>query len=106
MIDVKILAIDIGGTAIKIGISDINGNIEQFNNFASESHQGGRFVVGKIIRIIESNYTDFNAIGISTAGQVNAETGTIVYANENIPNYTGTRLKNCLLYTSDAADEG
>ena len=35
----------------------------------------------------------YDAIGISTAGQVNAKEGYIIFANENIPNYTGIRIR-------------
>ena len=60
-----------------------------------ESKKGGKFLVEKLINIIHE-YQGFEAIGISTAGQVNSEEGSIIYANENIPNYTGTRLKDIL----------
>lgn len=91
----KILAADIGGTSIKVGISDHEGNIEQFSEFDTESKKGGEYLVAKLINII-SEYQGFEAIGISTAGQVDAHKGTIIYANENIPNYTGTNLKTIL----------
>jgi glucokinase-like ROK family protein len=92
---VKILAVDIGGTSIKACISDLEGNIEAFKEFDTESKKGGKFLVEKLIQII-SNFEGFDAIGVSTAGQVDSYTGTIIYANENIPGYTGTRLKTIL----------
>jgi glucokinase len=95
MIKLKILGVDIGGTSIKICISDEYGNIENFKEYDSEGKKGGPFLVNKLIDII-NEYSGFQAIGISTAGQVNSEEGYIVYANENIPNYTGTRLKDII----------
>ncbi len=91
----KILAADIGGTSIKLCISDDLGNIEVFEEYETESKKGGRFVVDKLIHIIQQ-HKGFDAIGISTAGQVDSQQGSIIYANENIPGYTGTRLKEIL----------
>ncbi|WML50771.1 ROK family protein [Neobacillus sp. PS3-12] len=91
----KILAADIGGTSIKVCVSDLEGNIENFKEYDTESKKGGKYLVEKLIQIITS-YGSFDAIGISTAGQVDCSTGTIIYANENIPGYTGTRLKEIL----------
>lgn len=44
-------------------------------------------------RRILRDFSGFGRIGISTAGQVNPETGCIVYANENLPAYTGCNVK-------------
>ena len=49
--------------------------------------------MSRILEILET-YRPFDGVGISTAGQVNSEEGYIRYANENIPGYTGTRLKD------------
>ncbi|MEH6994757.1 ROK family protein [Neobacillus drentensis] len=88
----KILAVDIGGTSIKLGISDEQGNIDVYREINTESKKGGKHVVEKLIKVM-SEYEGFDAIGISTAGQVDSKEGYIIYANENIPDYTGTRLK-------------
>ena len=92
---VKILAADIGGTSIKVCLADQDGNIETFHEYETEGKKGGKYVVEKLIHIL-SQYEGFEAIGISTAGQVNSEEGSIIYANENLPDYTGTQLKKIL----------
>lgn len=92
---VKILAADIGGTSIKVGIADYNGRLEVFKEYDTESNKGGKYLVEKLIKIIHE-FQGFQAIGISTAGQVNSADGSIIYANDNIPNYTGTKLKEIL----------
>ncbi|MEK4425342.1 ROK family protein [Solibacillus sp. FSL K6-1523] len=91
----KILAADIGGTSIKVGISNKEGRIELFQEFDTESKKGGKYLVEKLIKIM-SEFEGFDAIGISTAGQVDSREGSIIYANDNIPNYTGTQLKMIL----------
>ncbi len=87
-----IVAIDIGGTSIKLAISDENGQLKKFWEIDTEAQKGGRFIVQKIIDEL-SKINHFDKIGISTAGQVDPIRGTIIYANPNIPNYTGTPLK-------------
>ncbi|CEG27239.1 ROK family protein [Bacillus sp. B-jedd] len=91
----KILTADIGGTSIKVGLCHQDGTIEQFQEFSTKWANGELKLVDKVIEIL-SAYSGFDAIGISTAGQVDSEAGVITYANENIPGYTGTRLKEIL----------
>jgi len=89
----KIVAADIGGTNTKICICDELGNIEQFKEYATESDKGGPHVIQRLLDTI-GEYDDFDAIAISTAGQVNSEEGYIVFANENIPMYTGMKIRD------------
>lgn len=91
----RVVAVDIGGTNTKICICDEQGRIDQFTEYETESHKGGPFVISKLIDQI-TKYEDFDAIAVSTAGQVNTEEGYIIYANENIPAYTGMRIKDQL----------
>ncbi len=87
----KILVFDIGGTSIKHGIC-VDGELSDFRETATDARLGGRHVLDTVISLIRRE-TDYDAIGISTAGQVNAHTGSIIYANNNIPGYTGMQIK-------------
>lgn len=91
------IVLDIGGTAIKSGLYE-NGTLSEIRETATEAAAGGAHVVNRAKDIIASyrGICAFDRIGISTAGQVNPAEGTIIYANENIPGYTGTRLKDIL----------
>ena len=87
----KALVFDIGGTSIKYGRCE-NGILTDVNETPTDASLGGRHIMDVITGLIK-NETDYDAIGVSTAGQVNAETGSIIYANSNIPGYTGTEIK-------------
>lgn len=89
----KILAIDIGGTSIKMCLSDEKGNTTEFKEIDSEAQKGGPHLVDNLMQVITETYSGFDAIGISTASQVNSEEGYIIYANENFPNYTGMKIQ-------------
>lgn len=97
----KILVFDIGGTAIKYGICK-DGKLISTNEMPTESHKGGQHILEIIKKIcseiiseekVNSLDDPFDGIGISTAGQVNSETGIITFANSNIPSYTGINYR-------------
>lgn len=85
----RIGALDIGGTNIKACLLEdgIAGSRGETPTLAKEP--------GLLNRAAEllASLGDFDAIGVSTAGQVDPDTGVIRYANENIPGYTGTDVK-------------
>ncbi|ACT04816.1 ROK family protein [Paenibacillus sp. JDR-2] len=87
----RILSADIGGTQTKLGLCDEHGNIERFTEYSTESARGGPHVIKRLMEQM-SSYSGYDRIAISTAGQVNAEEGSIVYANANIPDYTGMQI--------------
>lgn len=91
----KVLALDVGGTAIKTALIS-NGQINRANQFPSEGKLGGPHILHNIMRIIDSYEEDYNVIGISTTGQVDSTKGSIIYANDNVPNYTGTHLSKII----------
>lgn len=88
----KILALDIGGTAIKSAIANENGELSEFQENPTNAKNGGPYVMEHAMEIAAC-YSGFDAIGISTTGQVDSAQGVIVYANENVPEYSGTNVK-------------
>ena len=90
----RIVVMDIGGTAIKTGIwNDVT--LSEQKEWDTNAKQGGTYLIERVKKILHS-YGIFDAIGISTAGQVNTTDGSIYYANDNIPNYTGMQVKKIL----------
>jgi len=89
----KIAVLDIGGTAIKSGIFEsITGRLTNKAETPSESQQGGARIM-EIAQSIVARHSGFDAIGISTSGQVDSEQGIIRYAGDTIPDYTGTEVR-------------
>lgn len=97
-----IAVFDIGGTSIKYGVIDemkIDLTFLFQDSFASNAkvEKGPGILHNLIIRVTELQKSyRISGIAISTAGMVDATTGRIVYANENIPDYTGMKLKEVL----------
>lgn len=92
----QILAIDIGGTAIKYGIVNADFSVEKSFEVPTEAHLGGPNLMHKIMTIVGEFADTVDCVGISTAGQVNSELGKIIFASENIPNYTGIEIKKTI----------
>lgn len=88
----RTLVFDIGGTEIKYGIVNENGEILDRYSIATNAKRGGKVILDNVVEII-SSFKNIDKIGISTAGQVNPETGSIIYATDNIPGWTGVEIK-------------
>lgn len=87
----KIAVLDIGGTNIKAGMY-IDGVLTDQKELETQAEFGGPHVIKRAMDMI-GEYRRFDAIGISTAGQVDSRQGLIKYANSNIPGYTGIRIR-------------
>lgn len=90
----NVLALDVGGTAIKSALIS-SGQIKKVHQIPSEGKLGGPHIIHNIMEMIDS-YEDYDVIGISTTGQVDSNNGSIIYANDNVPNYTGTNLSKII----------
>lgn len=91
----NVVVLDIGGTSIKSGLL-ADGKLFDVREEATDAKKGGFYVMEKVKCIIRE-YSLFDRIGISTAGQVDSERGVIRYANENIPGYTGMDVRGILM---------
>lgn len=90
---------DIGGTSIKYGVIEPGGCKPRFL-CRKETDSNAKLLQGpgieaKVMGLTEELTREYavDGIAISTAGMVDEKNGVIVYANENIPAYTGMTLK-------------
>lgn len=90
----RIAVVDIGGTNIKSGMWE-DDEIKEIQETATNAKLGGEHVMNTVLEILRG-FKDFQAVGISTAGQVDSDEGMIIYANDNIPGYTGTKIKEII----------
>lgn len=88
---IRIAALDIGGTNIK-GCLFEGGKPIQKAEIPTEAFRGAPDMLERAAKLLEE-FLPFDVIGISTAGQVDPQKGSIRYANDNIPKYTGTDVK-------------
>ena len=95
----KIIVFDIGGTSIKYGVlHEENGDLIFIQKGEMQTEAiliKGTGIIQKVKEKIKEiqHIMDIDGVGISTAGMVNADDGSIIYANENIPEYTGMQIK-------------
>lgn len=88
----RVLAFDIGGTAVKIGIINEKGEILESGEMPTFSNEGGEALMQRILKTI-GEYKNIDRVGISSAGQVDSEEGKIIFASENLPGWTGMEIK-------------
>lgn len=90
---------DIGGTSIKYGLADENRSgfalVEAGETDSNAKEIKGLGIQEKVIRLTEKMAEKYllTGVSISTAGMVDEKMGCILYANENIPEYTGVDWK-------------
>ncbi len=93
-----VLAADIGGTKIAVGIVDRDGTVRCRREIASRATQGAQHVVGALLALLRETHSAYgrpvDSIGIATGGDVDTDAGRIHYATQMIPGYTGLDLRS------------
>ncbi len=92
----KIIALDIGGTAVKSGLVD-NGVLKEHRETPTPAAEGGQAVVALAKKLIAAYLPEgADGIGISTAGVVDSKSGSVLFAEDCIRGYTGIQVKALL----------
>lgn len=89
------VSIDIGGTAIKYGRINEEGEILSRGETATQAYRGGRGILDKVLSIVEDSIRTgkIHGVCISTAGIVDTEKGEIIHSAPLIPDYKGINYK-------------
>ncbi|SHJ97909.1 ROK family protein [Paramaledivibacter caminithermalis] len=90
----KVACFDVGGTFIKYGVVDEQGQILTKSKIHTPNNDCKKEIPKIIIQKINEldKYYSIDSVGISTAGKVDSKKGEIIFASENLPGYTGTKL--------------
>lgn len=93
-----IIAFDIGGTNIKYGIIDSNGNIVWKNMMSTLSNQGGLSIVKRVIDIINEKKKHYalEGVAISSAGIIDPYQGIVIATTDTMKDYAGTHIKTII----------
>lgn len=93
------VAIDIGGTDIKAAVLDENLKFINYQRIPTPNNIN-EFIADAIFELVshfkETYMIHPLQVGISSAGVINEENGTVVYAGPTIPNFIGTNFHKLL----------
>lgn len=100
----KYLGIDIGGTAVKMGIVDETGSLLIHGEASVAFDHYDTPILRTVLKESESflhknniRTDDLGGIGISATGQINTREGIVAGSGGNIRNWEGTDLKNAFM---------
>lgn len=90
----KFIVFDVGGTAIKFGMVDENFEVLFSEEIPTNTYKDADNMVMKAMEVKLEEYAgQYDAVGISTAGQVDFANGVINDGVGNIPNYNHSNLR-------------
>lgn len=94
MSEPKVIGIDIGGTKTLATLVNTDGKIFRTIQNPTSIQDGVQALLNSIVQLCQQLITpDVFGIGIGSAGQIDTEAGTVTYANQNLPDWTGTPIR-------------
>ena len=99
----SVIGIDLGGTNIKSGVSNGDGVLRCSAVTPTPAQAGRTALLLTVTNIVRQRLDDARAqgispqaVGIATGGWVNPRSGRVLYATDNLRDWTGTELKRDL----------
>lgn len=91
------LGIDLGGTAIKGSLVHIDGSLVAIHMVRTPIELGRNGIIQALVDLISSllelsGELNVAGIGIGSAGRIDSMNGSVLYATENLPGWTGTQI--------------
>ncbi|MCY9698233.1 ROK family protein [Paenibacillus alginolyticus] len=91
------IGVDLGGTSLKGGLLSLDGTVKSELVKRTPVEEGREGILRELFTLIEelleiSVDDHVRAIGIGSAGRIDPVTGTVLYATDNLPGWTGTPL--------------
>ncbi|ANU16511.1 sugar kinase [Planococcus maritimus] len=90
----NVIGVDIGGTKIRMGVIDAEGRILAERQVKTQFPLYP-YLERQVLQFLEEHPT-VSAIGIGTHGFVDPKAGSIVFAGDMLPGWTGTEVKSPL----------
>src|SRR6185312_4961872 len=87
-----VIGIDVGGTKIAGAVVTARGDLCYSLLEPTRAREGPETLMRRLIAMaaqLRDRRPDVAAIGVASAGQIDPELGTVVYANRNLPGWTG-----------------
>lgn len=89
----RVVGIDIGGTAVKYGLLTDKGEILESGEFPTEAAKGVENLFENICKVVDRYITDdILGIAVSGTGQIDGSIGKVIGGNPIIPGWIGTNL--------------
>ncbi len=92
------LSFDIGGTAVKYGIINSDGDILEFSQFPTEAGKGPEMWMLKLVEKAEEYRKKYTLSGlpVSSTAMIDSVHGRVFFSLPQVPGYTGFEVKRFL----------
>lgn len=91
----RVIALDVGGTLVKYGVVSRDGALDGTGSFETRAVEGGERLMERIleqIHALANAHPEAGAVAVSSPGLISADHGSILFAGENLPGWTGMQV--------------